>query len=56
MDGFNEFVWSHYNCQSWAMSGEMIISKNSNSEEEAFDKFFELYDEFIKQKHDFHEC
>jgi len=32
------------------MSGEWLISQNSNSEEEAFDKYFELLDEFIKLK------
>jgi len=27
-----------------------IISMNSNSEEEAFDKYFELLDEFLKKR------
>jgi len=47
---FSEFVGIHYNCSIGAMSGEHLISINSNSEEEAFDKYLELYDEFCAIK------
>ena len=52
MYGFNEFVHSYYNRQLAAMSVYSLISHMSQSEEEAFDKFFELLDEFMKQKDD----
>jgi len=50
MDGFNEFVYSYYNCENNALTGEYMISMNSSSEEEAFDTFFELLDAFMKEK------
>ena len=48
MDGFNEFVESYYNCTMGGVNGTEIISLKSNSEEAAFDKFFELLDEFFR--------
>ena len=48
MDGFDQYVHSHYNCIVGAQSGTGLISEKSESEEEAFDKFFELLDEFSK--------
>ena len=49
---FNKFVHSYYNHEMGAMSAEWLISKMCNSEEEAFDKYFELRDTFLKQKSD----
>ena len=46
--GFDAFVHEYYNCEMSTLNGTGLISKNSNSEEEAFDKFFELLDEFLK--------
>ena len=50
IDGFNDFVYSYYNCRNQAMSGEWMILENSNSDEEAFDKYFELRDAFLNQE------
>ena len=50
MDGFDEFVRSYYKSTLAAISGTGLILGNSSSDEEAFDKFFELFDEFLKQK------
>jgi len=47
---FTSFVCSHYNREVAAFSGEQLISEMCNSEEEAFDKYFELRDTFKKQK------
>ena len=52
MDGFNEFVHSYYNRGITVLRGSSLISQYSDSEEEAFDKFFELLDEFLEQKAD----
>jgi hypothetical protein len=52
---FNEFVHTHYSNVSGtfipyaAKSAAYLISEMSNSEEEAFDTYFELHDEFLKQ-------
>ena len=48
MSGFDEFVHEYYNCMITTWRGTSIISQNSNSDEEAFDKFFELLDEFLE--------
>ena len=50
LDGFDEFVHSYYDHKMTTLNGTGLISKKSNSDEEAFDKFFELLDEFLKQK------
>ena len=50
MYGFDQFVQSYYNCNLASLDGATIISQNSNSEEEAFDKFFELLDDFFKHR------
>ena len=50
MYGFDEFVHKHYNRNRIAMDASSLILENSSSDEEAFDKFFELFDEFLKQK------
>jgi len=47
---FNKFVHLHYGQIMQSLSGASLISQNSNSEEEAFDKYFELLDEFLKQR------
>ena len=47
---FDKFVFSYYNSGILTCRGASLISENSNSEEEAFDKFFELLDEFMAQK------
>jgi len=52
MDGFDEFVHRYYNVNVGALNGITLIIRENNSEEEAFDKFFELFDEFLKQKDD----
>ena len=51
MDGFLEFVADHYDVASiGGMGWQTIIQRNSDSDEEAFYKFFELFDEFLEQK------
>lgn len=50
MDGFDEFIRSYYESSLASISGTGLILGNSSSDEEAFDKFFELFDEFLKQK------
>jgi len=51
MNGFEAFAYSCYpNCERTTQGWAKLISKNSDSEEEAFDKFFEVLDEFLKQK------
>ena len=50
MNGFDKFVHSYYQCELTTMRGETLISMNSVSQEDAFDKYFELYDKFLKQK------
>jgi len=49
MNGFLEHVYEHYN-QGRNMGWKYLILKNSVSEEDAFDTFFELLDEFLAQK------
>ena len=48
MYGFDEFVHEYYNCVMTTLNGKSLISKNSDSDGEAFDKFFELFDEYLK--------
>jgi len=50
MDGFDEFVHSHYDHKMSTTHGIGLISQKSNSDEEAFHTFFKLLDEFLKQK------
>ena len=50
MYGFDQFVHLYYNVNMGSMNGMTLILQKSNSEAEAFDKFFELYDEFLMQK------
>ena len=50
MDGFEAFVYSHYKHRYTTIGWKNLISQNCNSEEEAFDKFFELLEEFFAQK------
>ena len=50
MYGFDRFVHLHYNCGMTVKSGIGLILEMSDSDEEAFDTFFELLDEFLKQK------
>jgi len=49
MDGFHEFIHAYFGCE-WTTKGwwELIIA-NSNSETNAFFKFYELFDEFLEQ-------
>jgi len=47
---FEEFVYMYYGYKITSMSSTGIICKNTTSEEEAFDKYFELLNAFLKQK------
>ena len=46
---FTKFVHSHYNRTASGNDVMTLISKNSLSEDEAFDKYFELHDAFMEQ-------
>jgi len=49
--GFLEYVADYYNISSiGGMGWQTIILKNTESDEEAFYKFFELLDIFLEQK------
>ena len=50
LDGFFEFVVSFYNTKAGTLNWNSIILQNTDSQEEAFDKFFELFDVFLDQK------
>jgi len=50
LEGFDEFVYTYYDCKITALNGEALILKNSTSDEDAFDKYFELLDMFLKEK------
>ena len=50
LDGFEEFVSSYYSCEHATQGWGKAISQNCSSEAAAFDKFFELFDEFMKSK------
>ena len=49
-DEFDRFVHAHYGEPRGAMNAETLISRKTSSEDEAFDKYFELYDEFCAAK------
>jgi len=49
---FNKFVHSHYGRIGSGHTALMLIAKNTDSEKEAFYKFLELFDEYIKQHSD----
>ena len=49
MGQFTKFVHSHYNRTMSGNDVMTLITKNSNSEDEAFDKYFELHDAFVEQ-------
>ena len=49
MHEFNQFVYSYYDVNPGSISAATLILNNSNSEEEAFDKFFELFDELSEK-------
>ena len=50
MDGFEKFAYSYFGCD-WSTQGWVkLITEHCNSEAEAFNKFFELFDMFIKEK------
>ena len=47
---FSSFVFSHYKLDKEKYKNwQMRISRNCNSQEEAFDKFYELFDEFLEE-------
>ena len=52
MYGFDEFVHSHYDCGLTSLNGAGLISKFSDSEADAFDRFFVLLDEFLDRSAD----
>ena len=47
---FNEFVHKYYNKTMGGMDAAWLITDLSDSEEEAFDKYFELLNMFLKQR------
>ena len=47
MSGFDTFVHEYYERKITSWKGTYLILQNTSSEEEAFDKFFELLDEFL---------
>ncbi|MDR2599664.1 MAG: hypothetical protein LBC73_05255 [Oscillospiraceae bacterium] len=47
---FNKYVHAHYNEILGAMNANTLIMENSKSDEDAFDTFFELLDEFISTR------
>ena len=47
---FDEYVCSHYSETPGEMNADQLISKRSNSDEEAFDKYIELLGAFIKER------
>ena len=47
MYGFEAFVHEYYDCMITTNNAMGLILEKSNSDEEAFDKFFELLDEFL---------
>ena len=53
MDDFNKFVHLYYDCANDEMPATVLVSKMVDCEEETFDKYFELLDEFIKQRRGF---
>jgi len=47
---FQIFVHSYYGRELGALSEYTLISRNSYSDEEAFDKYFELFDMFLNEQ------
>ena len=45
---FNEFVLLYYNDDRSSLSGICLIAEHSDSDQAGFDKFFELFDAFLK--------
>ena len=45
---FDEFVYMYYNETMGTMSATTLIIEHSDSEEDAFDKYFELLNTFLK--------
>jgi len=54
LDGFYEFVHSYFDVMITTKSLYMVIIENSNSQEEAFDTFYKLLDEFLAKKSSTH--
>ena len=50
LDGFNQFVYEYYGVEMSAKDGETVIKENTNSEEEAFDKFYEILDLYFSEQ------
>ena len=50
LGGFTSFVCTYYNLVLGAKNGETIIRENTNSEEEAFDKFYEILDLYFSEQ------
>ena len=44
---FDQFIFAHYNVEMGAKNSQRIILENSQSEDEAFDKFYELLDLYL---------
>jgi hypothetical protein len=49
LDGFQEFLYEKYQTNHW-VNGSKIVQLYSSSDEDAFDKFYELWDEFTQLK------
>jgi len=49
--GFDEFVYAYYNVEMGAKNGDTVILENCQSEEEAFNKFYELLDAYFDEQH-----
>jgi len=47
--GFTKYVHTYYNEPLGAKSATMLIVENSRSDEDAFDKFFEIFDTFMNE-------
>jgi len=50
LDGFNEFAHDYYGIKMTVSCGEYLILQNTQSEEEAFDKYYELLDIFFAEQ------
>ena len=49
LDGFPKYVFSHYNVGLTSSDYFGIIIQNTSSQAEAFDKYFELLDEYMER-------
>ena len=47
---FNEYVHNYYGCTVSTMSAEYLITERSGTDNEAFYKYYELLDSFMKQE------